>query len=66
MDAHTMTLARHYAKQSVKAEYHKRGVRWRDLDARQLRQEANQFLQEHFDELVARAALLTFVKRVKP
>ena len=38
--AAAMTLARYYARQAIKAEWHKRGVRWQCLDAKDIAQAA--------------------------
>jgi hypothetical protein len=61
-----ITLARWLARKAVKAEWHKQGLRWQYLDARDLAQAADAYLSEHYDELVARASLLTHAQRARP
>jgi hypothetical protein len=60
MNAAVMTLARYYAKQAIKAEWHKQGLRWQYMDGSQLTHEAKVYLNKHH-ELIdrARAQLLT-------
>jgi hypothetical protein len=62
-----VTLARWLARKAVKAEWHKQGLRWRDLDGRQLTHEAKVYFSEHYDELVARekSGLLLFTTYVQ-
>jgi hypothetical protein len=50
-----ITLARYFAKQAVKAEWHKQGLRWQYLDASELAKAADAYLSEHRDELIDRA-----------
>lgn len=65
--AAAVALARYYAKQAIKAEWRKRGLRWQYMDGRQLTHEAKVYLNE-YPELIdrARAQLLTAARRPKP
>jgi uncharacterized protein YqjF (DUF2071 family) len=63
-----MTLARWLARKAAKAEWHKQGLRWRYLDAKDLAQAADAYLSEHRDELIdrARAQISSDAQRQKP
>ena len=63
----TMTLARYYAKQAVKAEWQRRGLKPHHIVASQLSLAADTYLDQHREELVqrARAALTTFAQKRK-
>ena len=45
--AAAVALARYYAKQAIKAEWRKRGLRWQYMDGRQLTHEAKVYLNGH-------------------
>jgi hypothetical protein len=51
----TMTLARYYAKQAVKAEWQRRGLKPHHIVASQLSLAADVYLAQHREELVERA-----------
>ena len=63
----TMTLARYYAKQAVKAEWQRRGLKPHHIVASQLSLAADAYLDQHREELVERAcaALTTFAQKRK-
>jgi len=50
-----MTLARYYAKQAVKAQWRRQGVKLHHVEASELNQAANVYLADH-PELIAFAS----------
>jgi len=60
-----MVLARYYAKQAVKLEWQRQGLRPHHIVASQLNQAADDYLDQHREELVERAlsALRTFEEK---
>jgi hypothetical protein len=64
MTGSEMTLARYYAKQAVKAEWKRQGLRPHHIVASQLNQEADAYLAAHPELLdLATARYQDFVKR---
>ena len=65
MNGATMTLARYYAKQAVKNELRRQGLRPHEVAARLINEAALAYLDQHRDELItkARAALTTFEQK---
>ena len=65
--SNTMTLAYYYAKQAVKEEWQRRGLRPHHIVASQLNQAADDYLSQHQGELVERAlaALRAFEEKRK-
>jgi hypothetical protein len=61
----TMTLARYYAKQAVKAEWQRQGLKPHHIVVSQLNRAADDYRDQHREELVerARAALTTFAQK---
>ena len=55
MNGATMVLARYYAKQAVKQEISRRGLRPHEFAARLIHQAAEAYLDQHREELIARA-----------
>jgi hypothetical protein len=55
LPAEVMTLARWLARRAVKVEWHKQGVRWQHMDAKDIAKAAGAYLNEHGDELIDRA-----------
>ena len=62
-----MTLARYYAKQSVKAQWQREGRCWVHVEASELNQAATAYLSQHREELIERACatLRTFEQNRK-
>jgi hypothetical protein len=60
--ARSMVLARYYAKEAVKQEIRRRGVRVHEIGARFINEAALAYLDQHRDELITKAcaALTTF------
>jgi hypothetical protein len=60
-----MVLARYYAKQAVKEQWQRQGLRPHQVVASQLNQAADAYLDQHREELVerARAGLTTFAQK---
>jgi hypothetical protein len=52
MPAGTMTLARYYARQAVKADLRAKGKALREIEPNELARAANAYLDQHRDELV--------------
>jgi hypothetical protein len=50
-----MTLARYYAKQAVKAQYQRQGIRWQHTPGSVLHDPTMAYLDRHCEELVALA-----------
>jgi hypothetical protein len=59
-----MTLARYYAKQAVKAQWQAQGLKLQNIEASEISQAANAYLDQHLAELVAFATerYLSFVE----
>jgi hypothetical protein len=55
MNGATMVLARYYAKQLVKHQIRRHGLRPHEVSARLIHQAADAYLDQHRDELIARA-----------
>jgi hypothetical protein len=55
MTGSEMTLARYYAKQAVKAEWKRQGLKPHHIVASQLNRAADAYLDQHREELIALA-----------
>ena len=55
MKGSEMTLARYYAKQAVKAEWQRQGIKLAHVEPSELSRAANVYLSQHREELIERA-----------
>jgi hypothetical protein len=67
MTGSEMTLARYYAKQAVKEEWKRQGLRPHHIVANHLNQAAENYFDQHREKLIARAcaALAIFAQKGK-
>lgn len=55
MNGAVMTLARWHAKQAVKKELYAKGVKLAHVEACEINRAANQYVEDHFPEIIALA-----------
>ena len=51
-----MTLARYYAKQAIKAQWRRQGIKLHHVEASELAQAADAYVSQHREELIAFAS----------